>query len=376
MLCGGDCVNNDNFDFIDTTAKDNEIAAVNKYAELTGIQLVEADPRRIILKSVSYMMALAQEVMNDTAKQNFLRFARNNRLDAKGELYGNRGKRLESEPARTTLQFEISAAQAGEIAIPKGTKVTVNKLIFKTEEEGRIKKGTVSADVQAVCTESGEIGNGFLPGQIDKIVDVFPYYKSVKNITESKGGTTVESDEQYRERLMVVPESFSVAGPAGAYEFWAKSTSPLITNVKAISPNPGCVDVYIWTKYGEPTIELLHQVQDKVNDNEVRPLTDLVQVKVPEKVYYSVEMEYFIEKENELHADEIEKNVKTTVSEWADWQQEKLGRDINTDELIYRLKKIGVKRMNILSPEFKKIEEHEIAILEGEVNIINKGTEV
>ena len=66
--------NYENFDFIDTTAKDNEIAAVNKYAELTGIQLQEADPRRIIFKSVAYMLALAQEVMNDTAKQNFLLF--------------------------------------------------------------------------------------------------------------------------------------------------------------------------------------------------------------------------------------------------------------------------------------------------------------
>ncbi len=47
-------MNNEDFDFIDTTAKDNETAAVNKYAELTGVQLTEADPRRIIFKSVSY----------------------------------------------------------------------------------------------------------------------------------------------------------------------------------------------------------------------------------------------------------------------------------------------------------------------------------
>ena len=257
-----------------------------------------------------------------------------------------------------------------------GTKVTVNKLIFKTEEEGRIIKGKTTVDIQAVCTENGEAGNGFLPGQIDKIIDVFPYYKSVKNITESKGGTTAEVDDQYRERLMAVPESFSVAGPSGAYEFWAKSTSPLITNVKAMSPEPGCVDIYIWTKYGEPTIELIHQVQEKVSDSEVRPLTDLVTVKVPEKIYYTVELEYYIDKENELHADEIEKNVKIMVAEWVSWQQEKLGRDINTDELIYRLKKIGVKRINIVSPVFTKINENEIAIMEGDAQIVNKGTEV
>lgn len=32
------------------------------------------------------------------------------------------------------------------------------------------------------------------------------------------------------------------------------------------------------------------------------------------------------------------------VAEWVSWQQEKLGRDINTDELIYRLEKNRSKK--------------------------------
>ena len=50
--------------------------------------------------------------------------------------------------------------------------------------------------------------------------------------------------------------------------------------------------------------------------------------------------------------------------------------EINTDELIYRLKKIGVKRVKILSPVFTKIDEHEVAIIESDANIVNKGTEI
>ena len=368
--------NYENFDFIDTTAKDNEIAAVNKYAELTGIQLQEADPRRIIFKSVAYMLALAQEVMNDTAKQNFLRFARDNRLDAKGELYGTRGKRLAAQPARTTMEFEISAAQPVDIVIARGTKISVNELVFETEEQVKVLKGNVKARVQAVCTTAGEVGNGYLPGQITNIVDLFPYYKAVTNVTETSGGTEIESDERYRERLMEVPESFSVAGPSGAYEFWAKSTSTDIIDVKALTPEPGHVDVYVWTKYGKPSKELQNHVYEVINDRELRPLTDFVHVKEPEIIEYNVELEFYIDKSDEKKASTIKSNVEATVQEWTEWQKEKLGRDINTDELIHQLKQAGIKRVDIISPAFTFVEENEVAVAKEEIKITFKGAEL
>mgnify|MGYP003615746546 CR=1 FL=1 len=368
--------NYEDFDFIDTTAKDNEIAAVNKYAELTGIQLQEADPRRIIFKSVAYMLGMAQEVMNDTAKQNFLRFARDNRLDAKGELYGSRGTRLEEQPARTTLEFEISTAQPTDIVIAQGTKVSVNELVFETEKQVKVIQGNIKAEVTGICTTAGEVGNGYLPGQISNIVDLFPYYKSVKNITESMGGTAIESDEHYRKRLMEVPESFSVSGPSGAYEFWAKATSTDILDVKAVSPQPGHVDIYIWANYGEPVQELQELVYSVVNDREVRPLTDFVEIKVPGIVEYDVEIDFYIDKSDEKIATDIKNKVPEIVNTWTEWQKNKLGRDINTDELIHRLKQVGVKRVNIIKPTFTVLEETEIAVAKEGYIIKFEGSEL
>lgn len=368
--------NYDDFDFIDTTAKDNEIAAVNKYAELTGVQLQESDPRRIIFKSVAYMLGMAQEVMNDTAKQNFLRFARDNRLDAKGELYGSRGIRLAAQPARTTLEFEISTPQPVDIVIARGTKVSVNELVFETAEQVKVLQGNIKAEVIGVCTTTGEIGNGYLPGQISNIVDLFPYYKSAKNITESTGGTAIETDEHYRERLMEVPESFSVSGPSGAYEFWAKSTSTDIIDVNAISPKPGYVEVYIWTSYGEPADELKKLVISILNSREIRPLTDFVEVKSPTIIDYDVEIDFYIDKSDEKRTMEITDKVPFAVTEWIEWQKSKLGRDINTDELIHRLKQVGVKRVDIKKPVFTVLEETEIAVVKNTPIIKFKGNEL
>nr|WP_256478828.1 baseplate J/gp47 family protein [Sebaldella sp. S0638] len=314
--------------------------------------------------------------MNDTAKQNFLRFARDNRLDAKGELYGTRGKRLGAQPARTTIEFEISAVQPVDVVIARATKISVNELVFETEEQVKVLKGNVKARVQAVCTTAGEVGNGYLPGQITNIVDLFPYYKAVTNVTETSGGTEIESDERYRERLMEVPESFSVAGPSGAYEFWAKSTSTDIIDVKALSPQPGYVDVYVWTKYGKPTEELKKHVYDVINDRELRPLTDFVNIKEPEIKEYNVELEFYIDKSNEKQATSIKNNAELAVQEWTEWQKGKLGRDINTDELIHQLKLIGVKRVNIISPVFKVINENEVAVVKDEIKVIFKGVEL
>ena len=57
------------------------------------------------------------------------------------------------------------------------------------------------------------------------------------------------------------------------------------------------------------------------------------------------------------------------------WQRTRLGRDINPDELIYRLKSIGgVKRVLINSPEFVQVKENQVAQDKG-VSIAMTGSE-
>ena len=116
-------------------------------------------------------------------------------------------------------------------------------------------------------------------------------------------------------------------------------------------------------------------VNETLNDREIRPLTDLVSIKEPDIKEYNVDIKYYMEKSDESRSAEIGNNVNVAVQEWVDWQKAKLGRDINTDELIHRLKVAGVKRVTITNPVFTEIAENTIAVAKEPYIIKSEGTE-
>lgn len=355
----------EDYQIIDSDAWEMEKIMIDRFQELSGRKLSEASPETLIFKTVSYLLSLREEKYNDDLKQNYLRYARDERLDLRGEIYGERGNRLLEQSARATFRFYISALQSTDIVIPKGSRIRYNDLYFETDEENKILKGNLFTDGIASCNTIGKIGNGIPVGQIKDMVDIYPHYLKVENITASNGGTDRELDEIYRERIRTLPESFSVAGPAGAYEFWAKTASQAIIDVKVTSPKPCEVEIYIWSDTGLPTSELKDRVMKVVNDDDIRPLTDKVTVKNPTVVNYDITLNYFIDKENESLVNTIQENVKIETDKYVLWQKEKLGRDINPDELIKRLKLIGIKRAIITAPVFKKLEFNQIGVCQN-----------
>lgn len=352
----------ENYEIIDADSWELKRDMISKFQELSGRKLTESSPETLIFETVAYMIGLREEKYNDEMKQNYLRFARNERLDLRGEIYGSRGKRLSEQSAKSTFRFSISAIQSTDITIPKNSRIRYNELYFSTNEELKITKGNLFVDGIATCNTVGKVGNDIPVGQIKEMVDLFPHYKSVENITVSNGGSDIEDDNIYRERIRILPESFSVAGSSGAYEFWTKSASQSILDVKVRSQNPCEVDIYVWTDIGLPTSELKDRIYNVVNSDHVRPLTDKVTIKEPEVINYDINLSYYINSENEMLVNTIKSNVSNEINSFINWQKEKLGRDINTDELIKRLKLAGVKRVEIISPFFKKIEYNQVAV--------------
>ena len=347
--------NFEEYEAIDSDAWEIKRDMINKFQELSGRSLTEASPETLIFSTVAYQLALLEEKYNDDIKQNYLRFARDERLDLKGEFYGNRGKRLIEQPAVATFRFYISSIQTTDTVIPKGSRIRYNELYFETDEEYKITKGNLSVDGKATCNTLGIIGNGIPVGQIKDMVDIFPNYAKVENITESNSGTNKEADESYRERIREIPESFTTAGSSGAYAFWTKTASTNIIDVKVHSPSATDVDIYIWTDIGDVSQELKEKVKAVLNEENVRPLTDNVNIKEPNKINYSIDFDYYIDKDNETLVNVIKSNVDKTVQEYVEWQKEKIGKDINPDELIKRLKIAGVKRAVLRSPAFQKL---------------------
>ena len=96
---------------------------------------------------------------------------------------------MEPEKARTTLQYTLSIPLEVATTIPAGTRATPDgEIVFATLEDLTIPAGQRTGNVEAECQTEGESGNGFVPGQINQPIDVFPYYESVENITEEQTG--------------------------------------------------------------------------------------------------------------------------------------------------------------------------------------------
>jgi phage-related baseplate assembly protein len=90
----------------------------------------------------------------------------------------------------------------------------------------------------------------------------------------------MESDTDFRRRIQLSLEGFSTAGPEGAYVFHALAADGDVLDASATSPDPGEVLICVLSRTGdgEASTELLDAVEAALNDDSVRPLTDLVTV--------------------------------------------------------------------------------------------------
>jgi phage-related baseplate assembly protein len=99
-----------------------------------------------------------------------------------------------------------------------------------------------------------------------------------------------ESDEDFRRRLVLAPEGYSVAGPEGAYIFHALSAASDVLDASATSPTTGEVRITILSRVGTGAASpaLLATVLSYVSAETRRPLTDHVTIQSAQIVEYAV----------------------------------------------------------------------------------------
>lgn len=357
---------------VEKSAQQVEADAVNRFKELTGIALGAADPRRKFIQTVAAIIAQQRVLIDHNTKQNLLAYAEGNYLDHLGAL--TETPRLAATYATVTVRFTLSTSV--QQTIPAGTRVTAGDgVFFAVKEVVTVEADQSYADVECQCTVAGAAGNGYLPGEINKLVDPLQWVQSVANTTESAGGADVENDDAYAERIRQAPESFSVAGPDGAYKYWAKSASQLIVDVSVRSPSAGVVEIRPLLAGGEtPSDEILAAVLAACSDKTKRPLTDDVQVLAPAEVSYDIELTYWIDVANASTAVSIQAAVAQAVEDYKIWQKSMLGRAIDPSELVYRIKASGAKRVALTLPVYAAIESYEVAV-EDNVTVTYGGLE-
>lgn len=352
---------------------------VSSFEAALGETYQKSDERSLFLYQLAQVVVSINSSINDAGNQVLLRYARGQALDDLGDLLGV--YRLPATSASCTMKFTLSAEQSTRVTIPKGTRVTPDgKIYFATTSDLVIKAGTLSGEVEAKALTEGTSYNDYTIGSIRYIVDNVQFLGSVENTSKSEGGADAESDDAFRERIRLVPESYSTAGCSEGYEYFAKSASANVGDVIVYSPVndttlseeerlAGAGYVYIYVMNADGTVpqagdEILTQVAEAVSAKDRRPLTDFVKVLPPDIEYFDVDFNYYIPKEKESERQTIEKAVYEATNEYIKWQSEKIGRDINPDKLRNLVLNAGASRIEIIHPDFKEVPKTKIAVLD------------
>lgn len=343
------------YQFVKTDAYDITEELISVYESMTGMTVLPASPENLFIRWVASVIVQERALMNYIGNQNIPSRAEGSNLDALGvDIYNV--MRPAAQPSVTTMRFTISAAQNSAILIPSGTRVTtMDRVVFwATQEDVYIPAGSTYADVSVTCQTEGTVGNGYEPGQITTIVDVFDYYASCTNLTISDGGAEAASDEEYFELMRASMDGYSCAGARGGYAYFARQVSTEISDVVANTPTPGHVVIYAVMDTREiASAEIKAAILAACSAEEVRPLTDYVTVEDPETVSYNISLTYYITSGTKRSAVDIEADVAVAIDNYIAWQCARFGRDINPDKLREFLLNVdGVKRIDLISPTF------------------------
>lgn len=341
-------------------------ALFEKYnKELYGgtVSLSKCSEANLVLLALAHRSHHTMEYSNACLRAELLVTSTGSNLDNLAPIVGV--ERMEAGKSTAVVRFTLSAARQSATSIPEGTQVrTGDKRYFQTVKYAEIPAGQLTVDVEAVADEAGSESDGIFAGEINVLVDPIPYVQSVSNTSASSGGTDTEDDDSFTRRINLAPSIFSHAGPKDAYEYFAKSWR---TDVE--DTDMECVEGYtIYIRFlmegGRlPTDEECRGMEEYFEDVK-KPMGDLVICCAPEEVPYDIDLTYWIASSNTKSATTIQENVEKAVQEYQNWQR-KIGRDIDSSELIKLVREAGAKRPRLTAPKDVSISKTQVAKLNG-----------
>lgn len=159
----------------------------------------------------------------------------------------------------------------------------------------------------------------------------------------------MESDEALRERAQDAWEGLSVAGPAKAYEFYARSADGRVADARATSPAGAEVVVSVLSHIGDGSADesLLQTVYAALSGEDTRPVADRLKVQSAAIVPYRIRATLYLAPgpaaEPILDTAEKQATRYTTT-------RRRIGRDINRSAITAALHVEGVEKLVLAEP--------------------------
>ena len=141
------------------------------------------------------------------------------------------------------------------------------------------------------------------------------------------------------ERIRTYGLTTVTTGPSSQYESVAMAVSSNIVDAKALKLSAGQVGVYLILSTQTGAAAILDAVEEALNGEDTRPLTDTVTVAQATAVPYTLVIQYQADAGSDVSA-----AFAAAVSEYQEWQDKKIGRAFNPDKLIAMLYQAGATR--------------------------------
>ena len=158
----------------------------------------------------------------------------------------------------------------------------------------------------------------------------------------------LEEDDALRERVQLVYEGLTTAGPRNSYILHARNASGLVADATAESPSPAVVDVTVLSLEGDGTAdaELLATVAAHVNDDDVRPVADRVNVRSAEILRYQVNAVVYLAG-NGPEGEAVLAEAKSRLEAWKN-PRRRLGVEVSRSAIDAQLHVAGVRRVDLI----------------------------
>lgn len=316
------------------------------YVDAGGDILYPGDEKEMLLRSVQADIVQVFAAVDNALRMQTLRYAVGEYLDVLGEQRGC--VRLPTDSAVAQIEMSIDTTGAtGTTTIGTGSRfLAENSLYYAIGKDTsgedwyvEIPPNTIrTLTAEIVCEVAGTEGNNLSTGETMTAVDN-PYITDTV-VTQSASGGAVEDDETFRARIRVHGLANVTTGPAEQYRAAALDVDSRILDAIAVSDSAGVVDVYLLFDSevtSEEKTEIISAVTSSLSADDVRPLTDYIEVSESTAKTYTLKINY-------QASSDISNGVAAAVAEYLEWQNEVIGQAFNPDRLLAAIYQAGATR--------------------------------
>lgn len=177
----------------------------------------------------------------------------------------------------------------------------------------------------------------------------------------------MEEHDALRERIQLAYEGLTTAGPRNSYILHTRNASGLVADASAESPAPCDVTVTVLSLEGDgrgvASPELLATVREKLNEEDVRPLTDRVKVQSAQIIDYQINaVLHMVGSGPETDASLVE--AKRRLAAWIN-PRKRLGVEVARSAVDAQLHIAGVSRVELIGWVDLKPTEAQAAFCTG-----------